>query len=589
MDAEATGSSALLREIIDSKSIVTLFQPIVDLKTMDIIGYEALSRGPKDTPLHSPLRLIEQAEADNCLWMLEELFRERAISSASGLGLKSLLFLNVDPNVVNDPSFTTGFTRQYISDHGLMPEMIVFEFTERSAIENYKSFRAAILHYIGQGYKTAIDDTGAGYSNLSMINRIKPNFIKIDMDLIRGVDRDSFKQAIIKSFVWLANLTNTKLIAEGIETMGEARTLLNMGVHAGQGYLLGRPSPALIDVDPGVKRELAEMNRSAALLHNYSTKYIGEICEPVTAFETDTFCSDIKLYMDGNDVEGVCILSNEHIVGLVMRNQLNALMSAQYGFSLFAHRPIGKAMDSACLTVDYYTPISTVSELALARSHDKVYDNIIVTRNFKYAGMVSVINLLKHSLEIERSYALELNPLTGLPGNAQINKVLYDTIGNGNACCVMYMDLDNFKIYNDAYGFKHGDAMLILAKEVICDAVKRRFSFSSFIGHIGGDDFLAVVNCGGDECDSLCCAIINEFRDKASSLYSREDAERGFLLGRPRSDRDLERYPLTTVSIAVLCGSMAQFDTPDRLAHELSELKAAVKASGGSSYIIKTL
>jgi EAL domain-containing protein (putative c-di-GMP-specific phosphodiesterase class I) len=290
MEAAATGNSDLLREIIASRTITTLFQPIVDLRSMEIIGYEALSRGPVNTPLFGPLDLIAQAEQDNCLWKLEELFRETAITSASALGIKCLLFLNVDPNVVNDPSFTTGFTRQSISDHGLMPEMIVFEFTERSAIENYKSFRSAMYHYIEQGYKTAIDDTGAGYSNMSMITRIKPNFIKIDMELIRGVDADSFKQAIIKSFVWLVNLTNTKLIAEGIETMGEAKTLLNMGVHAGQGFLLGRPSPALGEVNEGVKRELAELNRSSALLHTYSTKYIGEICENVTAFEADTFC-----------------------------------------------------------------------------------------------------------------------------------------------------------------------------------------------------------------------------------------------------------------------------------------------------------
>jgi diguanylate cyclase (GGDEF)-like protein len=548
MEAAATGNSDLLREIIASRTITTLFQPIVDLRSMEIIGYEALSRGPVNTPLFGPLDLIAQAEQDNCLWKLEELFRETAITSASALGIKCLLFLNVDPNVVNDPSFTTGFTRQSISDHGLMPEMIVFEFTERSAIENYKSFRSAMYHYIEQGYKTAIDDTGAGYSNMSMITRIKPNFIKIDMELIRGVDADSFKQAIIKSFVWLVNLTNTKLIAEGIETMGEAKTLLNMGVHAGQGFLLGRPSPALGEVNEGVKRELAELNRSSALLHTYSTKYIGEICENVTAFEADTFCGDVKLYLDSNDIEGACVVSNDHIVGLVMGNRLNATMSAQYGFSLYAHRSVSRVMDSACLAVDYFTPISTVSELALARSHAKVYDNIIVTRNFKYAGMVSVINLLKHSLDIELSYALELNPLTGLPGNAQINKVLYDTINGGNECCVLYIDLDNFKVYNDAYGFKQGDAMLMLAKDVICGAVKSRFSFSSFIGHIGGDDFLAVVNCTEEECEALCGSIIADFRKKAQALYNEEDLARGYILGKARSDKKPTHYSLASVS-----------------------------------------
>jgi EAL domain-containing protein (putative c-di-GMP-specific phosphodiesterase class I)/GGDEF domain-containing protein len=589
MDVTLPDNGGLLRDIIANKCISTLFQPIVDLKSAEIIGYEALSRGPAGTSLHSPLSLIAQAEADGLIWQLEELFREKAIVAAKGQSLKNLLFLNVDPNVVNDPSFFSGFTRQSILDHGLMPEMIVFEITERSAIESYKSFRSAMLHYIEQGYKTAIDDTGAGYSNLSMINKIKPNFIKIDMDLIRGVDADSFKQAIIKSFVWLANLTNIQLVAEGIETMEEARTLHSLGVHAGQGYLLGRPSPELTEIDTNVRRALMNLNRSTELLHSYSTKYIGEICEPVSSFDAEASCSEVKQYLDANDIEGACIQSNGHIVGLIMRSKLNAALSVQYGFSLHARKPVKGVMEPACLTVDYFTPISTVSELALARPHARIYDNIIVTRNFKYAGIISVINMMKHSLEIERSYALALNPLTGLPGNVQINKVLYDTIRNGNECCVLYIDVDNFKIYNDAYGFKQGDTMLILAKDAICGAVKSRYSFTSFIGHIGGDDFLAVVDCGAAECEALCASIISGFNQEVRRLFCEKDLARGYIMGQARDfSRKKARYPLNTLSIAALRGCMSGFETPDKLARRLSELKSAVKALGGGRYRIIT-
>ena len=576
------------QEILRDRDIVTVFQPIVDLRNSDIIGYEALSRGPEGTPFHSPLKLIEQAEANNQLWDLEMLFREKALASAQALGLKSLLFLNVDPNIVNDSKFITGFTKQYIEQHGLLAEMIVFEMTERSAIENYKSFHSAMLHYHEQGYKTAIDDTGAGYSNLSVISKIKPHFIKIDMDLVRDVDKDSFKQAIIKSFVWLANLTSTTLIAEGIETMQEARTLISLGVHAGQGYLLGKPSRGLAAIGEAVRTEILDFNKSSMLMHTFASKYIGEICERVDCFDADTPCMAVKQFFGKHDAEGVCVISSEHIVGLIMRNKLDAALSAQYGFSLHAHKPVSHLMDSACLAVDYFTPINTVSELAMARPRSKLYDNIVVTRNFKYAGIVSIINLLKHSSDIERSFALELNPLTGLPGNMQINKVLSDTIRKGTECSVLYMDLDNFKVYNDAYGFKQGDAIIKMTRDIICSGIKDKYTFSSFIGHIGGDDFLAIVNCNREECEDICSGILQSFNREVLQFFSERDIANACILGRARNSKDVVCFPLTSMTIAVLCGVMSGFETPDRLSYQLSRIKAAAKAQGGGQFFIET-
>lgn len=580
--------SLLLSEIMRKEEVYTLFQPIVDLKNADIIGYEALSRGPQDSALHSPTKLIEQATKDNRLWMLEVLFREKAINAASKLGITSLLFLNVDPNVMNDPNFTSGFTRLYLEDHGLMPEKIVFEITERSVVENFKSFRLALQHYTDQGYRTAIDDTGAGYSNLAMFSQIKPNFIKIDMDLVRSVDTDTFKQAIIKSFVWLANYTNTQLIAEGIETIGEAKMLISLGVHAGQGYLLGKPSPELIEIDREVRQEIIQTNNSSALMNSYTANHIGDICECVKSFEVDTRCIDIKQVFDREKIEGACIISREHIVGLIMRNRLNATMSGQFGFSLHAHKTISALMDSSCLIVDYNTPISTVSELALARDNERVYDNIIVTRNFRYCGMVSILNLLKHSSDIERSFALELNPLTGLPGNIQINKVLYEFINESSECCVLYFDLDNFKIYNDAYGFKQGDSIIKMTKDILCYNINKKFAVTSFIGHIGGDDFIAIMHCDKLDCEELCKKIISDFSREIVHYFSEEDLERGYLVGKPRGNQAVECiFPLTSISIAVLCGNMAVFETPDRLSYQLSDLKGIVKGLSGSNFMIQ--
>jgi EAL domain-containing protein (putative c-di-GMP-specific phosphodiesterase class I) len=248
-------------DILHTGTISTLFQPIVSLKDGNLIGYEALSRGPKDSPLFSPLALLKVAAQQNKLWDLELLFRTKAIEKACDIRSDLLLFLNVDPNIIKDIHFKKGFTKEFLSKHNISPKSIIFEITERTAIEDYKSFTAILKNYTDQGYKIAIDDTGAGYSGMRTITETKPHYIKIDMDLIRDIDKDFFKQAIIKAFVYLANTTNIKLIAEGIETKEELQILIQLGIHAGQGYFLQKPEYTFKEIPQKIKDLIVKYNK----------------------------------------------------------------------------------------------------------------------------------------------------------------------------------------------------------------------------------------------------------------------------------------------------------------------------------------
>ncbi len=580
--------SADFLSILENEQVSSVFQPIVDLRTLDIIGYEALSRGPADTEWHSPVALIEEATRAGMLWKLELLFRKKAIRRASETGIEHLLFLNVDPNVIHDPKFQDGLTGQVVKENGLRTEQIVFEITERSAIDHYGNFKSAIDHYKNQGYKIAIDDTGAGYSNLNAICHIHPGFIKIDMELIRDIDSNSFKQAVVKSFVVLANMTGSKLIAEGIETMEEAKTLISIGVHAGQGYLLGRPSPTPQPVDPVAAVALRFLIRAGTVLHAYNTRLVGEIGEAVPPVQSSERCDRVKRMLDEGGHEGACVIEAGRICGLVMRNRLNESLSRQYGYSLYANRPIDRVMSPATLVVDYSTPIGAVTEMALSREGQAVYDNIIVSRHDKYESMVSVISLLQHAMEIERSYALELNPLTGLPGNVQINRVLLETIRNGMEMCLLYFDLDNFKVYNDLYGFEQGDAIIKLLKDILCGVIKNGHSCASFVGHIGGDDFIAVLTCPEEECREICRETLNRFDREVMSMFTEEHRKAGGIVHRDRMDR-MTRFPLTSLSIASVHGCMDGFDTPEALAFHVAGLKKMAKSVTGSCWVMERL
>lgn len=260
IDAENKVNKYELKRILHSEEITTVFQPIVSLQNGSIIGYEALSRGPKNSFLQYPDKLFATAEKNNMLWALEYLCRKKAIEKACSMEINKFLFLNVDPLIIKDEKFKKGFTKDFLHQYNISPESIIFEITERTAIEDYSSFKAALNNYVEQGYKIAIDDTGAGYSGLKMLSEVKPHYIKIDMDLIRDIDKDSFKQALIKCFVTLSEVTNMKLIAEGIETYEELITLINMGVYAGQGYFIQRPTENTLEITHAIKTLIIQQN-----------------------------------------------------------------------------------------------------------------------------------------------------------------------------------------------------------------------------------------------------------------------------------------------------------------------------------------
>ncbi|MDO8886916.1 GGDEF domain-containing phosphodiesterase [Candidatus Oleimmundimicrobium sp.] len=230
-----------LKKIIENEEIYSLFQPIVKLPEYKIIGYEALSRGPGGE-FERPDKLFTIACASELVIELERLCRKKALSAASNINPKHLLFLNVEPDSVNDPELRQIAASHLLMDSSLNSNHIVLEVTERAAIENFSVFKNALEYFRALGFKIAIDDGGAGYATLESMVELKPDFIKIDMSLIRNIDTDSVKQQLVKALINFGKETNIKMIAEGIETKAELKTLLELDIHLGQGYVFAYPS-----------------------------------------------------------------------------------------------------------------------------------------------------------------------------------------------------------------------------------------------------------------------------------------------------------------------------------------------------------
>ncbi len=238
-----------LQELILKESIRTFFHPIVDLMNNSVIGYEALTRGPAGTEYEHPYILFDVAEDADLLFELDQLCRKKALENAKGLSPGLKLFVNCLPSAVLDPKFRDVYLRDCLRDLGLDPSTIVLEVTERQAIEQYDLFMEAAQYYADMGFAIAVDDTGAGYSSLETVVELKPQYIKLDISIVREIDKNILKQELIKAIVGLSRQMRSTVIAEGIETVGELNALKEIGVRFGQGFLFAKPGPPFPDIN----------------------------------------------------------------------------------------------------------------------------------------------------------------------------------------------------------------------------------------------------------------------------------------------------------------------------------------------------
>src|SRR6185369_12187335 len=196
----------LLQDVISRRDIQPVFQPVFDLATGNMIGMEALSRGPRGSEFESGETLFSPAAA-------------------------------------SDPEFLGPLFRNQVMALGLEPDRIVLEITERTYAVYEGLFREVLSKFRSQNFRIAVDDVGTGYSNLSSLADIEPDYLKFDNVFVRGIDRRQVKQDLLEALMSFARKMHTKVIAEGIETREELRVLQSLGVPYGQGFLLARPMP----------------------------------------------------------------------------------------------------------------------------------------------------------------------------------------------------------------------------------------------------------------------------------------------------------------------------------------------------------
>lgn len=244
--------STWLVDAIAEKRLQMHFHPIVRADAQDqVFAYEALLRATgQDGELITPDKLFGAARAAGMLFVLDREARVTAIRDASRYGLEAPVFINFNPTSIYDPVYCLRTTFEVVEEVGLDPSQLIFEVVESDQVEDADHLLGILNEYRASGFQVALDDLGAGYGSLNLLHSLNPDFVKVDVELVRGVHQDTSRQAILRSLTGMARDLGSRLIAEGVEEAAEADWLASLGVDYLQGFYFARPGappPAVVN------------------------------------------------------------------------------------------------------------------------------------------------------------------------------------------------------------------------------------------------------------------------------------------------------------------------------------------------------
>lgn len=565
-----------LRELLDSRQLHVLFQPIAEVAVGEVFGYEALIRGPSDSPLHSPLTLFDTAMACGVLSELDHLCRQLAIERFGQLDLPGRLFLNVTPETIAQPDGPRGRTLRFLEAAGLPPERVVIELTEHTPIKDYRVMQEAVNHYREMGFAIAIDDLGSGYGGLRHWTELRPEYVKIDGHFAQNIHEDPVKRQFVRSMREIAKEMDSRLVVEGIETREEYAVIASLGIEFAQGYYLQRPSPH----PPRALPQLGGVAQAPLPRHRATTA--RALLRPATALLPGTLLSDVvDLFQHEAQLRSVAIVDRERPVGIVRRHRIMDFYARRFVRELNARKPTRDFMDRNPLVVAQDTPLEQLSQLVTNQIDDDWDRDFIITdETGRYLGMGAVIDLLRRLTELQIQYARYANPLTQLPGSVPVNEHIDAQLERGLPFVVAYCDLDAFKPYNDYYGYARGDVVIRELGRVLSEAADPR---ADFVGHVGGDDFVLVLIAA--QWQEVLESVLARFEALAPSFYDETEREAGGIRAPNRQGHE-EFHPLLSLSIGVVQVLPGAFRNHHQVAARASEVKGMAKRLQGNSLFI---
>lgn len=306
---------------------------------------------------------------------------------------------------------------------------------------------------------------------------------------------------------------------------------------------------------------------------------IGSISQPHSTLEVNARVKDAsEFFLKNTRVDFLPVLENNKPVGIVWRDELLSLLASQYGRDLHLKKPISRFMNHSPKVFDFNDSLVNVSR-EITADESNYNTAFLITRKGKFVGAATMAQLLETITDLKVQNAKYANPLSGLPGNVPIQTTLQDYLDQKIRFNVIYVDVDNFKPYNDFYSFEQGDQVITTIAKVLKSATQER---NSFIGHIGGDDFVVLTQ---DDYRPICERILEMFTTLINDFYDEEDKRKGGITAIGR-DGEQKFFPKMSLSLGVLCVEPNLFTHRQKLSSLATKAKKGAKKMGGNQFFV---
>ena len=538
-------------EIIDKLDYA--FQPIIYAQSGKLYAVEALLRNVQDIPNITTIDdLFDLVFSNDYLYEFDLLLREKAIKKFANINIPNLkLFYNLDNRIIYNKNYSSGNTQKILTKYNLSKDKIIFELSEKGTSIEQNALSTMLQRYKQSGYSIAIDDFGIGVSGLKLLYFSEANIIKIDRFFISNIDQDSKKKLFCSSIIDMAHIMGMQVIAEGVETQKEFYTCKDIGADFIQGFLVQKPTKNINEILP-IYNDISNLILDDK--REDQNKFIDEqFIDKIEPLPVNSSLYDIILHFKKNTEHNFVPIVDEfrYFLGIIYESDIKKISYSQYGLSLAQNQNFSTTLLKylkPALSVEMSWGIDKILEMYNLNFQNSL--GIFITNSDKYLGFINLNSLLTMSYKRNIEIATNQSPLTKLPGNNQIEKFIANSFRNIqiNTTHIIYFDFNDFKPFNDIYGFRQGDRAILIFSELL----QKRYPKNSFIAHIGGDDFfVGLTDFTFEDVFELTLDIQNEFKYSAKNLYSNEDKELGYIVSKDRFGTT-RNFNLLSVSCAIV-------------------------------------
>lgn len=533
---------------MDWKSIVSVaFQPIANIYSGQCIGYEILLRGAERLGISRVEEMFDLVHAEGELLALELEIRAKATAFATQLPqcLERILFFNLDRRIASD--WKDIFAATLAGLRPLSAELVSEITSAPGGMERAIELTQQLKR---QGSLLAIDRLGGTAEGLQLLHACKPDFVKIDRSLIQGLDASARQRIVVSQLVTMAHTLGLQAIAVGVQNSREWTAFRELGGDLAQGMFVHPPVEGPADIREDLPH-LELLSRSLHQRRETDQRWLLQQLDPMPAASVDSPLAKIFERVARSPNASFIPVVDHHgtPLGILLERDMKNYAYSAYGKDLISNKALGRSLRDFlvhCPMADVATPLDQM--LATFSTVDDA-EGLLITERMVYRGFLSARSLIRAMHEKTLARARDENPLTKLPGNTLINEYLTSCLEESDQVVLAYVDFDNFKPFNDKYGFRLGDRAILLFADLMRKAANHE---TWFIGHIGGDDFfIGIKQISAEEGMEIVGNLVHRFASDAESFYDAETRERGFIDATDREGNP-KSFPLLAASAVLL-------------------------------------